>query len=161
MCLILSGGITHTLLTCELILLACVKDLLYRLLSMTEVKRLLASLLSTRWGYHDFKRFPRFPTSLDASVCLVVLRLSTNNLVAEAGDYSPQVSFLLKELLAWTQAVAGISVCESCGYCCLLLTTTLFSTQHCYFRTQDYATSRTQIQAGFSHPRNILAYLRL
>ena len=84
MCFVISGGITHTLLTCELILLTCVKDLLYRLLSMTEVKRLSAYLLSTWWSDHYFQKI----SSFSYLVCTFRLsrhfvRLSTES-VAEA-----------------------------------------------------------------------------
>ena len=97
------SGITHTLLTCDLILLACVKDLLYRLFSnVLSTKRLVASLLSTWWSDHSFKRFPYFPTQLAPSFCLGILfacfRFDTEATI------TVHKLVLLRSFFAWVKA---------------------------------------------------------
>lgn len=72
---LIQRGITHTLLLCELILLACVKDLLYRLLSPIFIRRsgfsLFYSLLGKATALQKISHL--IATCRDASFFVVIL----------------------------------------------------------------------------------------
>ena len=98
-------------------------------------------------------------TSLDASVCLVICVACLPNRLQRRRRRVSVVSFSiiwLIELIAWIKAVIPHYTIHA-----QLSKVSRNFESLLDFRTQDYATSRTLVQAGFSHPRNILAYLRI